>query len=225
MKFDSNHISPNSQYTTSKTLFSMKKVRTIINTTLALLVFSGCIASPEALAKSAPSPVQLSQTKTAAGKRLIKATVKINAPPELVWEAIHQERNHDPSVIYTQTFDEKPGEYSLKQKYNLLPGFGTAECVIRNLEIPHKRIDYYLIQGDNFKKMEGSWVLTSMDAGKSTLLELTTYVETVFSIPRFFLDSVTSRKAEKLVASTKRHAESMHQPVVVGNAIPTVPKS
>ncbi len=150
---------------------------------------------------------QLTTSEVVPKHHRISAHIHIKAPVESVWQAIHEERNSDPDMIYSKVINQYGNESQLEQKFQYLPLFGHATCVLKNVEIPNQRIDYWLLQSDRFKAMEGSWILTSLDAGKTTMLELSTYVDLGIPLPRIFLDQITSMRLEKRIANVKKMAE------------------
>lgn len=139
----------------------------------------------------------------------VRAAVEINAPANVVWEAVHEERKNDPDLAYSKLIHEgSPGsnEYRLEQKFVLVPVLGTAVCEMHNKEVPFERIDYKLIKSDRFKTMEGSWVLTTLEGGK-TKLELSSLLDTGMPVPRGMVNSITARKIQKRLKRVKTAAE------------------
>jgi len=141
------------------------------------------------------------------GHRWVKAKILIHAPPEVVWETVHEERSKDPDLAYSKVLHQENNELTLEQKFVLLPVIGTATCVMSNAEEPLHRIDYRLLESDHFRAMEGSWVLTPQESGKDTLLELSSYLELGFPVPRPILDTLTARKLERRITNVKLMAE------------------
>lgn len=144
-------------------------------------------------------------------KRL-RAQVHIAAPPDVVWYAIHEERNHDPDIAYSKILArQNERECELEQKFQIVPIFGTAVCRMKNIEVPMERIDYWLLGSDHFKALEGSWVLTPTDSGRATTLELNSFIDFGMPLPRVIFDRVGTAKLEKRLANVKRAAEKAHQ--------------
>lgn len=48
---------------------------------------------------------------------LIKASIHIEAPREVVWQAVHDERKHDPDLAYSKVIVPGEHEYVLEQKW------------------------------------------------------------------------------------------------------------
>lgn len=140
----------------------------------------------------------------------VQGSVEINAPPQIVWEAVHEERKHDPDLAYSKVIQEGTNEYKLEQKFVLVPILGTAICQMHNKEVPFERIDYKLIKSDHFKAMEGSWVLVPQEGGK-TKLELSSLLDTGMMVPRGMINSIAARKIQKRLKRVKAAAEILNK--------------
>ncbi len=172
---------------------------------LASLVAPSDFSSP-ALAKE-KNKVQVS-TEDRTGKTWFKAQVMVDAPPDLVWQSVHEERRHDPDLAYSKVLEQKDNECRLEQKFVLIPVIGASVCEMKNWEVPGQRIDYKLIKSDRFKAMEGSWVLTPVKDG--TLLELNTHLDLGLPVPKPLMNSVTSKKLERRLGNVRKMAEELH---------------
>lgn len=145
----------------------------------------------------------------------VKGKVTIKAPPSTVWYSVHEERKNDPDLAYSKVLEQhSEHEATLEQKFVLLPMLGSSVCVMKNSEIPLKRIDYYLLRSDHFKAMEGSWVLTPSADGKSTILELNSHIDLGMPVPRWFINSTLSKKIDRRLNHVKDMAEKMHAGLV-----------
>lgn len=185
-------------FTTDKEIIvSSKKITKI---TLALACGSLLATVPQA-----------GLTKPAAKDKpeLIKASICIDAPREVVWQAVHDERKHDPDLAYSKIIVPGEHEYVLEQKMVLIPVFGSAVCEMQNKEVPLERIDYKLIKSDHFKHMEGSWVLTSTSDGK-TNLELSTSLDLGMPVPKSVINGFTAKKLQRRLKHVKESAESLN---------------
>ncbi len=140
----------------------------------------------------------------------VKASIEIKAPREVVWQAVHDERKHDPDLAYSKIVVPGEHEYVLEQKMVLIPVFGSAVCEMQNKEIPLERIDYKLIKSDRFKQMEGSWVLTPSTDGKSTTLHLSTNLDLGIPVPRSVVNGFTAKKLAKRLKNVKAAAETLN---------------
>lgn len=166
--------------------------------------------SSPALAKEAKekNKVQVSTEERTGGKTWFKASVVVDAPPELVWQSVHEERRHDPDLAYSKVLEQKDNECRLEQKFVLIPVIGASVCEMKNWEVPGHRIDYKLVKSDRFKAMEGSWVLTPVNQG--TLLELTTHLDLGLPVPKTLMNSVTSKKLERRLGNVRKMAETLN---------------
>lgn len=153
------------------------------------------------LQAAAPSKI------TNSGKPRLRASIVIKAPPEVVWEAVHEERKTDPDMAYSKVLRQGVNEATLEQKFTLIPVIGSAVCVMNTQEVPNRRIDYQLVKSDRFKAMEGSWVLTPSADGKSTTLELSSHLDLGLPIPKSMFNSVAEKKLQKRVAHVRELAE------------------
>lgn len=163
--------------------------------------------------------VKVFSEKKSGDKTFITAQTHINAPPRIVWDAVHKEREKDPDIEYSKVLEKGPNKCRLEQKFKLIPVFGTAVCEMHNWEVPLKRIDYKLIRSDRFKAMEGSWVLTSKNEGKSTMLELSTHLDLGIPVPGGLMKSVTSKKLTKRLGNVKEMAEKTHKQVAASEKV------
>lgn len=141
------------------------------------------------------------------GHNRLAAKILIHARPETVWDTVHEERHKDPDIAYAKVLSQESNKIILEEKFALLPVIGTAKCIMKDTEVLNERIDYELVESDHFKAMEGSWVLTACDGGRSTILELSTYLDLGFPIPRMVLDGITAQKLQRRVTNIKSLAE------------------
>lgn len=145
------------------------------------------------------------------GHRWTRARILVQAPVAVVWDTVHEERKRDPDLAYSKVLSQEHNRATLEQKFVLIPVIGAATCVLANEEKPLERIDYWLLKSDRFKAMEGSWVLKPHHNGKSTILELSTYIDTGFPVPRNIMDAITARKLERRLGNVRRMAEGNHK--------------
>ena len=153
------------------------------------------------------------------GHRWVKAKILIKASAHVVWDTVHEERQHDPDLEYSKILNHADNNATLEQKFSLIPIIGTAVCVMKNREVPNERIDYNMVSSDRFKAMEGSWVLTPGSDQNSTYLELSSYLDTGLPITRPLVEGVTARKLQRRVTNVKNMAEAMQHRVAQGATI------
>jgi len=174
---------------------------------LALALAPGARAADSEQTRLMKGNTIISSETGATGNRRVKAKILIQASPDIVWTSVHEERKHDPDLAYSKVLNQENNRATLEQKFAFLPVIGTAVCVMANEEKPGERIDYWLLKSDRFKAMEGSWVLTPHDGGKATVLELSTYIDMGYPVPRAFMDTITSRKLERRLNNVRVVAE------------------
>jgi hypothetical protein len=136
-------------------------------------------------------------------KTRVSSSIIIDAPPDLVWQGIHEERKHDPYVAYTKHLRQDKESEVLEQKLIMPSMLGTAVAILHCFEIPFKRIDYKLMKSDHFRCMEGSWVLTPVSEGRKTKLELSSRVELGVPLPKIFVNKFALNKIEKRLEKVK----------------------
>jgi hypothetical protein len=139
----------------------------------------------------------------------VRGTVEVQASPELVWYSVHETRKKDPDLAYTKVIERTTNEETYEEKFVQIPILGTATCVLRDKEVPLRRIDYELVTSDHFKAMDGSWVFLASADGKSTTLELTSHLDTGLPVPQSFVDGNLAKKIERRLNHVKAFAESM----------------
>ena len=137
-----------------------------------------------------------------------KSEIEINASPEVVWDAVHQQRASDPDIAYSKVIQEKDNRILLEQKYNALPIIGEATCLMVQEETPLKRIDYKMVRSDKFKAMSGSWILKPVSSGK-TILELRSLLDTGLPYSQLVINSLLQEKIVKRLNRVKLAAESV----------------
>ena len=137
----------------------------------------------------------------------VTGQIEICAPPEVVWQAVHQQRSTDPDLAYSKVLQQKGNRVLLEQKYNALPVIGEATCLLVQEETPLKRIDYKLVRSDKFKDMSGSWILQPAANGKTTL-ELKSLLDTGLPYSQVIINALLHDKITKRLARVKAMAES-----------------
>lgn len=173
--------------------------------------------------KVAEAKIESSKSKKGAhgdgkGATWCTARTTIKAPPEVVWRAVHDERQNDPDIAYSKVLEQNDNQFKLEQKFTFIPFLGTSTCVTHQTEVPNQRIDYKLVKSDHFKAMEGSWVLSPSEGGKSTVLEFSSHLDLGLPVPKMLMDGVTSKKMEKRLSHIKQMAERTHASIAEKSA-------
>ncbi|HEY9791761.1 MAG TPA: SRPBCC family protein [Candidatus Obscuribacterales bacterium] len=164
------------------------------------------LAAPAIIALAA-SAVLSSSAQARAGDPGASASVLINASPEVVWKAVHEERLHDPDLAYAKILGKRGNSSTMEEKFVSVPILGEVIAVLQENETPLKRIDYSLIRSDKFKRMEGSWSLTPVCGGKQTLLQLSSFLDVGVPFSQPFVRNATSRKIDRRLSNVKQVAE------------------
>ncbi|QQR57513.1 MAG: SRPBCC family protein [Candidatus Melainabacteria bacterium] len=197
-----------------------KKAATIFATTAVLIAaMHVSTQSVQAKSKDKTSTTQVSYIKDQDKKNWVQAKVVIDAPPNVVWDTVHDERKKDPDLAYSKVLSQKDNHAVLEQKFQLLPILGTSVCKMSNDEIPGKRIDYKLLHSDRFKAMEGSWVLNPIDNGKKTELVLSTHIDLGFPAPESMMNNATGKKLQRRLGNVKAMAERVQSQVAASENI------
>jgi hypothetical protein len=134
------------------------------------------------------------------------ASIVIDAPPSVVWDAVHEERMHDPELAYAKILERRGNSYTLEEKFLAIPIIGSVTAVLEQHEVPMRSINYSLLKSDKFKRMEGSWNLTPVAGGK-TLLKLSSLLDVGVPFSGLFIRNATQRKIDRRLSNVKRVAE------------------
>ena len=153
---------------------------------------------------AAPANAELHEQRM---KKGIYEEVLINAPPKVVWQSMQEQRHKDPDSTSVKPAGEAN---SVEQKFSFPSPFGSADCVLNLADVPAQRVDFSLVQSEDLKAMEGSWVLTPLEDGRCTKLGLSSYVEPNMMIPRLITNALVSHKARRNLAMVKKLAETSH---------------
>lgn len=145
------------------------------------------------------------------GHHALKIHVHINAPPNLVWEAIRENRAADPDVQYSKFTEISDSERLLEQKYTAIPIFGSTICVLKLDEQLNKSIEYNLVSSDRLSEFEGRWVLCKAEEDGGTELELSNHLKLNLPVPQRLIDAFSAPKMKARVMFVKNLAESKKQ--------------
>lgn len=178
-------------------LMLINKVRwslVLVLATLCLLV-----TSPEAMAES---------HKELTG---VVSKILINAPPDEIFRAIRKYRYCD--AAKREVVEEKKNRSIIKEKFGSMPILGDVECTYEEVEIPYTRIDFQLVTSDKLKVFEGNWLLSPVEGTNSTLVKLTSYIDSGLSVPaKDFLQHLSAHQdIHKRLSYVKKEAELLEQ--------------
>ena len=130
------------------------------------------------------------------GAKGITGSIVINSPPGAVFDAIKDSRYQDPRR--RQVLQTQGNEVLLQENFMTIPVLGKATCCYKEVELPPSSIEYSLVKSAHFKKFEGKWELKPMHGGQSTLLKLTSDVDTFVAVP--FKQQITAASTKKDIA-------------------------
>jgi carbon monoxide dehydrogenase subunit G len=103
----------------------------------------------------------------------LSACIRIKAPKQAVWDAIHEERESAPGLAYSKVLEHENNHYRIEQKFTLIPFISSTKRTLDITETPNDRIDYEVVVTGHEKPLKGSWTLKSDDTEDSmTLLAL-----------------------------------------------------
>jgi hypothetical protein len=156
----------------------------------------------------------------------VSSRILINAPVEIVWKMVHEERENAPNLVYSKLHKEDTNLLVFEQKWTIVPFIAATTCVISEQEIPYKRIDYKVIKSNQFKVMEGAWIFTPVERSSTsgttataTELELTTHLELRRLAPMKIVNAMAKKKIEQRLAHIKELAEKPHAHLDVGGHV------
>ena len=137
--------------------------------------------------------------------------INIDAPAEVVFEAIRKQRNSAEQHRHLESYDGHKAV--IKENMENVPIYGKVECLWEETEDPYKRIDYKMLKSTKFKDGFGSWILTPGPDGKGTTLEFVSYTDSGLMVP--FAGMLTKNESIKTsktrLAHIKEVAEAMEK--------------
>ena len=139
--------------------------------------------------------------------KAVGSTIVINAPPEVVFEAVRKQRN---SVEQHRTLEKFDGKVAIiKEKLENVPIYGRVDCTWQETEDPYKRIDYKMLSSTKFKEGFGSWIFTPSADGKSTTLEFNSYTDSGLMVP--FGGELTKMESMKTSKARLAHIKEVSE--------------
>jgi hypothetical protein len=144
----------------------------------------------------------------------VSGSVVINAPPTVVWESIKQQRLLDPDMEYSKTLSRTGNSAVIEQKFRGIPVWGSTTNVISERETPMARVDYQLVRSDKLKKLEGSWVLSPAENGKSTRLSLSSFMDVGIPFTGGIAKKIATKMVTRRLTNVKALAEQTQRKLV-----------
>jgi carbon monoxide dehydrogenase subunit G len=190
---------------------------------LVLLLASSVFLMSPALAEHADRNDAAEETKAdcAEAKKNpeLSACVRIKAPLQAVWEAIHEERESAPGLAYSKIIEHENNHYRLEQKYTLIPFISSITRTLDIQETPNERIDYEVIATGHEKPLKGSWTLKSEDAeDKTTMLALSAQSQRIEK--NLIAKELATFWIKRRLDHVKEFAERSNKLSLVGRVLP-----
>jgi hypothetical protein len=138
----------------------------------------------------------------------ISCKILIKAPVDVVWQTVHVERDLAPNLVYNKLLQAHENQSVFEQKWAVFPFLARTTCVMDETDFPPTRIDFKLLKSDEFKSLEGKWLLTAADDGSSTLLELKAHLELRRRFgPKTLISALAKHRMNKRLEHVKELAE------------------
>jgi Polyketide cyclase / dehydrase and lipid transport len=137
-----------------------------------------------------------------AGEQMVSQRAVLDAPVNVVWNALRKERMNDPQ--HRQVLSSGGGDYVIKERFEHLPVVGDATCTYKEHEVPMSKLQYQMVASDKLKAFEGVWELTP-HAGNKTVLQLSSRIDTGISMPfcRQITRDATMKSIDKRLTDIK----------------------
>lgn len=157
-----------------------------------------------------PGSVRASQEAKEVSMSLI-----VKAKPYAVWEAIRGQRRKDKE--HRKLISYHDNEATIEEQFPSLPIVGAATCLYKEYEVPLQRIDYRMVSSNQFKQFEGSWVLTPVDDGNNTLVNLSSRLDPGLRVPfwKEITKAATTKHIKERLSSVRHDAEEIEHEVAV----------
>ncbi len=182
-------------------------MKTVLPAAVILLIGVATYKPPLCFGNSLHANASANQNaRTNEHKDAVHEEIIIKATPEVVWQSMQKQRRLDPDSLSCKSI-ETAGKAIVEQRFRFPSPLGNAECTLQLREIPAERIDFNLIESEDLREMEGSWILRPIGNGETTKLVLSSYVEPRKCVPRILTNGVISHRAKRNLAIVKRLAE------------------
>lgn len=121
----------------------------------------------------------------------MKKSITVKAPQKEVWEALLSYRHSEPSKrkVVSST-DEKA---VIEEDFGGVPVVGNSKVVYSEKLTPYERVDFQLVESKQVNVFEGTIILEPSKDGHSTVVEITTKLDSPLPIP--FKDQILSAQA------------------------------
>jgi hypothetical protein len=147
-------------------------------------IFGATSSFAESPDDEAAKPSQKSESAKTKNIPELSACIRIKAPKQAVWDAIHEERDSAPGLAYSKVLEHENNHYRIEQKFTLIPFLSSTVRTLDINETPNDRIDYEVVVTRHEKPLKGSWTLKSEDIeDKLTLLALSAQSQRIENNP------------------------------------------
>lgn len=140
-----------------------------------------------------------------ASRPSFQQSIVVHAPVKVVWQAIQDQRLKDPDQVALTPLKSQPGKTMFEQKLCFASPFGDAECTVNTLEVPLKRVDYWMVESEDFRSIDGSWVIEPVSADE-TRLTLTSSMDLRMPLPKFVVNQLIQRRVERNLEMVRKLA-------------------
>ncbi len=137
----------------------------------------------------------------------VVSKVIVKATPKEVFDAIRTYRKAEP--LKRKVLEEQKNCTTIKETFPSVPVLGDVECTYKETEEPYSRIDFQLLSSNKLKIFEGNWQISPVGDGKTTLVKLTSFLDSEANVPgKDFLQHLqTHQDIHRRLNYVKRIAE------------------
>lgn len=137
----------------------------------------------------------------------VVSKVIVKATPKEVFDAIRTYRKSEP--LTRKVIEEKKNCTTIKETFPAVPVLGDVECTYQETEEPYSRIDFQLLSSNKLKVFEGNWQISPVGDGKTTLVKLTSFLDSNANLPakEFLQHLQTHQDIHKRLTFVKKIAE------------------
>lgn len=138
------------------------------------------IAVASCILLGVPLSVHAEEREPAKGSSF--SEIVVNAKPEEVYKAIIKLRDESKDSV-KELSREGPHACILEETFDHLPIIGDAKCVYKEVYVPYRTIEYYMVRSEKFRAFEGRWQLSPAPSGEATNVSLSSYVDLAIPVP------------------------------------------
>ncbi|HEY9713790.1 MAG TPA: hypothetical protein V6C72_09985 [Chroococcales cyanobacterium] len=158
--------------------------------------------------------VSIPQSAEAASEaKEVNMSVVVHAKPRAVWEAIRGQRVADKA--HRKLISYHDDEALIEEHFPALPIIGAATCLYKEHEVPLKRIDYSMVESNQFRQFEGSWVISPTEDGNATVVNLSSRLDPGLRVPfwKEITKVATTKHVKERLSAVRHDAEILESKV------------